>query len=39
MIAVGYNRLMAHIMFGGGAAKVINLSAVFESLGRLRGLL
>jgi hypothetical protein len=39
VISVGYNRLMAHIMVNGGAAKPVDLSTVLESLGRLRGLL
>jgi hypothetical protein len=39
VIAVGYNRLMAHIMVNGGAAKSIDFSSVFESLDRIRGLL
>ena len=35
VISVGYNRLMAHIMVNGGAAKTVNFSTVFESLGRI----
>jgi hypothetical protein len=39
IIAVGYNRLMAHIMFNGGAAKTIKLSSIGTSLGSLRHLI
>jgi hypothetical protein len=39
IFAIGYNRLMAHIMVDGGAAKIVDFSTVFESLGSVRGLL
>jgi hypothetical protein len=39
LVAVGYNRLMAHIMVDGGAAKAVDLSTVFGSLKRVAGLL
>jgi hypothetical protein len=38
-VAVAYNRLMAHIIADGGAAKIVDFSSVFGTLGRVRGLL